>query len=938
MFNSQRDARPQQAAPAASVNPFLSNPSPSSSSPSPATPFRTPPPAFASPTFSSPTCAPAAFASPTSASPGFVPPAFASPTTAPLATSPGDPSSDPSYATPQATIRAASRFGPPLHSLSSTPSRPRSSPRSPSQSGNPISSQPVVPPSPAAQSSTPPAFAAPSASPAPWSASSASSASSPSPKGRSWHGFSPSPVAARSTANSKSPVNVVDAATTPDKAASVSAPSSSRRAEAEEEVQERCGNGGASSHAGAGQRVGAAGKAQEGTKSEPAGLRTGSAGVNGVTAAGSGGSGPSAAASGSAELGSARVAGGATPQKAGKIRMDGLDLQNGGGLSGDRSQPSDSQSACEPSQREENERVTAGRDSSLAAPPASPSSSPTPPPSAAPASVLSTSPSAAPSHLPSAVAASPFPAIPSPSITPTSPSMTHSHHSHVKRSASDNNCRVQSPPSSAKPALLPSSRTFSAGSELGKGAAAAAAAAVAQFSARRQHMGVGGGGGGGGGGSEAGAAGGKGGAGGNIGMAAAAGAAVVPGGREGAEGVGSSSAVGDSRGDSESKPAQRNGHSPSFSSWASPAPSSPWVPSPSPSPSLRTPHTPWNAASPAAPSPSPARQFPPTPSPWSPFPPASSKARGKWGAVARGVWWGTAVLGALQQRSAGGLRRLALLIALNSAYSTAELIVGLLIGRIELVSDSFHLSFGCCILLLSLAAMLLGKRPADATFTYGYERLEVLAAFTNGLFLLFLSFSLAVECLHAYIEDEAEHKHYLVMSAVVHLLINLLGVFFFKSFARRTITYQRPRDMNHHAILLHLLCDSIRSGGVVLASWFIAMGVYSAEAICLGLVSLAVLVLALPLVHSSGNLLLQMAPAGISEPALHKCIRHVAAYEGVEECFEHRFWAVVPGHVVGTLTVRVRQGVDEQKVLEHVHSIFNDIGVRDLTVQIESTS
>ncbi|CAI5472572.1 unnamed protein product [Closterium sp. Yama58-4] len=220
-----------------------------------------------------------------------------------------------------------------------------------------------------------------------------------------------------------------------------------------------------------------------------------------------------------------------------------------------------------------------------------------------------------------------------------------------------------------------------------------------------------------------------------------------------------------------------------------------------------------------------------------------------------------------------------------------------------------------------------------------YERLEVLAAFTNGLFLLFLSFSLAVECLHAYIEDESEHKHYLVLSAVVHLLINLLGVFFFKSFARRTITTRHPTysstssESSSSGGPLHNY-----SGGVVLASWFIAIGVYSAEAICLGLVSLTVLVLALPLVQSSGNLLLQMAPAGISEPALHKCIRHVAAYEGVEECIEHRFWAVVPGHVVGTLTVRVREGVDEQKVLEHVHSIFNDIGVRDLTVQIESTS
>jgi zinc transporter 5/7 len=57
--------------------------------------------------------------------------------------------------------------------------------------------------------------------------------------------------------------------------------------------------------------------------------------------------------------------------------------------------------------------------------------------------------------------------------------------------------------------------------------------------------------------------------------------------------------------------------------------------------------------------------------------------------------------------------------------------------------------------------------------------------------------------------------------------------------------------------------------------------------------------------------------------------------EDVTECCEARFWEMVPGSIVGTLLLQVREGVDEQRVLKHVHSIYNDIGVKDLTVEIE---
>ncbi|XP_021315024.1 metal tolerance protein C2 isoform X2 [Sorghum bicolor] len=156
------------------------------------------------------------------------------------------------------------------------------------------------------------------------------------------------------------------------------------------------------------------------------------------------------------------------------------------------------------------------------------------------------------------------------------------------------------------------------------------------------------------------------------------------------------------------------------------------------------------------------------------------------------------------------MRRLALLLALNVAYSATEFAIGLFTGRVGLVSDAFHLTFGCGLLTFSLFAMAASRTKPDNLYTYGYKRLEVLAAFTNALFLLFLSFSLAVEALHAFMQDESEHKHYLIVSAVTNLLVNLLGVWFFRSYARFNIVYRNAEDMNYHSVCLHVLADSIR--------------------------------------------------------------------------------------------------------------------------------
>ncbi|KAI3474524.1 hypothetical protein Pfo_029439 [Paulownia fortunei] len=276
------------------------------------------------------------------------------------------------------------------------------------------------------------------------------------------------------------------------------------------------------------------------------------------------------------------------------------------------------------------------------------------------------------------------------------------------------------------------------------------------------------------------------------------------------------------------------------------------------------------------------------------------------------------------------MRRLFVLISLNVAYSTAELFIGLFSGRIGLVSDSFHLTFGCGLLSFSLFAMAASRQKSDHAYTYGYKRLEVLSAFTNALFLLFMSFSIAVEALHAFIQDESEHKHYLIISAVTNLLVNLIGVWFFRNYARINLVYRKAEDMNYHSVCLHVLADSIRSAGLILASWLLSLGVNNAEVLCLGLVSVTVFMLVMPLFKATGGVLLQMAPRSIPSSALSKCWRQV------KSGFSGSFWELVPGHVVGSISLQVKQGMDDQPILQYVHGLYHDLGAQDLTVQTDS--
>ncbi|MGH7847962.1 MAG: cation diffusion facilitator family transporter, partial [Candidatus Binatia bacterium] len=87
---------------------------------------------------------------------------------------------------------------------------------------------------------------------------------------------------------------------------------------------------------------------------------------------------------------------------------------------------------------------------------------------------------------------------------------------------------------------------------------------------------------------------------------------------------------------------------------------------------------------------------------------------------------------------AAEIRRLVLALSITSVYFVAEVLGGILTNSLALLSDAGHMLSDIAALALGLFAFVMARRPVTLRRTYGYHRLEILAALINGLSLWFI--------------------------------------------------------------------------------------------------------------------------------------------------------------------------------------------------------
>ncbi|KAL2312463.1 putative zinc transporter cis4 [Schizosaccharomyces pombe] len=116
---------------------------------------------------------------------------------------------------------------------------------------------------------------------------------------------------------------------------------------------------------------------------------------------------------------------------------------------------------------------------------------------------------------------------------------------------------------------------------------------------------------------------------------------------------------------------------------------------------------------------------------------------------------------------------------LNVSYMFVQVIYGLWTNSLGLISDAIHMAFDCIAILVGLVATTLAKMPLNYAYPFGFAKIEALSGFTNGIFLVLISFSIVGEALYRLFHPPQMNTDQLLLVSFLGLVVNLVGILAF---------------------------------------------------------------------------------------------------------------------------------------------------------------
>ncbi|KRL63138.1 cation diffusion facilitator family transporter [Lactobacillus psittaci] len=147
---------------------------------------------------------------------------------------------------------------------------------------------------------------------------------------------------------------------------------------------------------------------------------------------------------------------------------------------------------------------------------------------------------------------------------------------------------------------------------------------------------------------------------------------------------------------------------------------------------------------------------------------------------------------------------------LNIVITISEFLGGILSGSLALLSDAVHNLSDVAAIIISFVAHLIGQRDRDKHKTFGYQRAETLAAFTNGVVLLVVSFLLMLEAFERFTNPQPVKGRLMLIIALIGLLANGVSMLVMSSGAKH--------NLNVRATFLHMMSDALSSIAVVIGA------------------------------------------------------------------------------------------------------------------------
>lgn len=280
-------------------------------------------------------------------------------------------------------------------------------------------------------------------------------------------------------------------------------------------------------------------------------------------------------------------------------------------------------------------------------------------------------------------------------------------------------------------------------------------------------------------------------------------------------------------------------------------------------------------------------------------------------------------------RRRGAERRgLRIALLLTALILVAEVVGGYLSNSLALLADAGHMLTDVLAIALAYAALGFATRPPTARKTYGWYRLEVLAALVNGVTLVVMSLFIFWEAYKRILEPPEVSTGTMLAVATIGLVANACGLFFLRG---------HGGSLNMRGAYLHVLGDLLSSVAVVAGGVFMAFtGIYLVDPILSVLIGVVIIFSAYRLLRESVDVLLEAIPRGME---LEEVGNAIARVEGVIGVHDLHIWSLTSGLNALSCHVEVRTDtlVQSDALLGRINDMLRTrFSVTHTTIQMES--
>ena len=278
-------------------------------------------------------------------------------------------------------------------------------------------------------------------------------------------------------------------------------------------------------------------------------------------------------------------------------------------------------------------------------------------------------------------------------------------------------------------------------------------------------------------------------------------------------------------------------------------------------------------------------------------------------------------------RASRSRRRLSIVLILTALYMLAEALGGWWTSSLALLADAGHMLADTAALALALIDGWLASRPATPKKTFGYYRLEIIAALINGVALILISFYIFYEASQRWVTPHEVKSVEMTVIAFGGLLTNLICAW--------VLHGDHEDDLNMRGAWLHIIGDALGSVGAIIAGVLMSLyGWYAADPLFSVIISLLIILSSWNLIRESTNVLLEGTPAHINLAAVEDAI---LGTDGVQDVHDLHVWTITSGREALSAHVIHLETISQPELLKELRTkLYDRFGVDHLTIQMET--